>query len=280
MRHHLTRQAGRAALALALLATTSLAPAASRAGTIFVTGHDPDYHATIGYHAAGASRILQVAIEYILHAGYNPYAGHTPVRFLYVESRIPVPDPPLHSRGRDGLVNSGYIEGPDFEWHDASDLAGELAQLGSKYAGLVVASDYGATLTQAELDVLNDNAETIANFVNSGGGIFAMAESNLGAGLTPNGGHYKFLPSLVTTVPGTEFEIDYTLSSFGESLGLVRDDINDNVRHCIFSPVAMLMPDLMSVDFDTHGNTITLAGRTFITAVEPATWGSIKQLYR
>src|SRR5262245_51981317 len=101
MQHHFTR------CATAAFAALAFATAPSQAGSLFVTGHDPDYHATIGYHEEGAARINQVAIEFILHQAYNPYAGHTPVRFLFVESRIPVPE--LHSRGRDGLVNSGYI---------------------------------------------------------------------------------------------------------------------------------------------------------------------------
>lgn len=269
-----------AMLRIALVAGACAALLAPRvhAGSIFITGHDPDFHATIGYHAAGAMHINKIAIGYITDPAFNPFVATATKKFLFVESRIAVPE--LHSRGRDGIVASGYVEGTDFEWHDASDLAAQLALLGTKYAALVVSSDYGGTLTQAELDILNANVEKIRTFINAGGGIYAMAESNLGAGLTPNGGHYAFLPSVVSSVPGTEFEIDYTLSSFGAGLGLVMSDINDNVRHCTFASFAVLIPDLQPVDFDTHGNAISLAGRSVITAVEPTSWGGIKELYR
>ncbi len=251
---------------------------ATHAGSIFVTGHDPDFHATIGFHAAGAIHINQIAIDYITNPAFNPFSAAAPRAFLLAESRIAVPEG--HSRSRDGMVASGYVEGTDFEWHDATTLAAEVQLLGSKYAALVVSSDFGGTLTQAELDILNASAEKIRTFVNAGGGVYAMAESNLGAGLTPNGGHYAFLPSVVSSVPGTEFEIDYTLSAFGSGLGLVPSDINDNVRHCVFASYAALIPDLQPVDFDTNKNAISLAGRSLITAVEAGTWGGIKALYQ
>ena len=35
------------------------------AGSIFITGHDPDFHASLGGNALGAQRINQVAISFI-----------------------------------------------------------------------------------------------------------------------------------------------------------------------------------------------------------------------
>jgi hypothetical protein len=279
MRDHFTRRARRIAARIAGASLLVLSVASvSHAGSIFITGHDPDFHATVGYHAAGAIHINQIAIGYIINPAFNPFVATATRRFLFVESRDAIPEG--HTRGRDGIVASGYVEGTDFEWHDASTLDAELQLLGSKYAAIVVASDFGGMLTQKELDVLNANTSNIRVFVNAGGGIYAMAESNLGAGLTPNGGQFAYLPSVVSSVPGTEFEIDYTLSSFGESLGLLRSDVNDNVRHCVFAAYAALIPDLQPVDFDTNNNVISLAGRSLITAVEPVTWGGVKALYR
>ena len=58
---------------------------------------------------------------------------------------------------------------------------------------MVVASDFGGLLTQAELNILNARSGDIINFLNQGGGLYAMGQSNDGAGLTPDGGHFGFL---------------------------------------------------------------------------------------
>jgi hypothetical protein len=246
------------------------------AGSIFIAGHDPDFHAVIGYNAPGARHFNQVAIHYILDPAFNSFAS-TAHKFLYVESNIDTP--PGHTRGTDGIVASGFALGVDFEQHDASTLNAQLDSLGTKYSGIVVASDYGACLTQAELDILNARVNDIVAFLNTGGGIYAMAESNHGAELTPGGGHFGFLPSVISSIPGDEFEIDYSLSPFGTSLGLTLDDINDNVRHNVFNEFAARIHDLSAVDYDTHGQVISLAGRSFVTVARPVTWGAIKALY-
>jgi hypothetical protein len=58
-----------------------------------------------------------------------------------------------------------------------------------------VASDFGGILTQAELNILNADSSNIINFPNSGGGLYAMAEHNSGAGLTPMADGTVLFPS-------------------------------------------------------------------------------------
>src|SRR5947209_6134202 len=94
-------------------------PGASYAGSIFLTGHDPDFHAVLGGNALGAQHINQAAIHFVTDASFNPYAA-TAHKFLFVESSI-VP-PSGHTDGTAGLVASGYVAGVDFEKHDASTL--------------------------------------------------------------------------------------------------------------------------------------------------------------
>ena len=45
------------------------------------------------------------------------------------------------------------------------------------YDVIIVASDYGGWLRQDELDILNDRADDVVDFVNAGGGLIALAES-------------------------------------------------------------------------------------------------------
>jgi len=53
-------------LALLLLLAFSLLPAhADTVGSVFVTGHDPDFHAFLGPNPAGAEHIIQDALPFV-----------------------------------------------------------------------------------------------------------------------------------------------------------------------------------------------------------------------
>jgi hypothetical protein len=175
--------------------------------------------------------------------------------------------PSGHVNGVDGIVDSGYTLGTDFEHHDASTLSSQLDLLGTKYNGIVVASDFGGVLTSAELDILNSRSTDIINFLNAGGGLYAMAESNSRAGLTPNGGHYGFLPFIVSSAVANQPETGNTVTPFGLSLGLTDSDVNGNFSHNIFTETS----GLNVVDVDAAGRILSLAGRREIPVPEPGT---------
>ena len=90
-------------------------------------------------------------------------------------------------------------------------------------------------LTQAELDILDSRSNDIISFLNAGGGLYAMAESNNGAGLTPKGGRFGFLPFIVSSTSFDQSESGDTLTPFGTGLGLTTTDINGNFSHNIFT---------------------------------------------
>jgi len=240
-----------------LLAGSSLASA----GSIFLTGHDPDFHAVRGRNSQGAITINVVAVDFVRDPAFNPLVTDTSA-FLFVESKI---SPPLgHTAGKNGMIASGFIECTptqfecDFEHHDATTLDGELDLLGTKYDALVVASDFGGLLTQAELDLLNHRSADILDFLAAGGGLYAMAESNSGARLTPDGGHFDFLPFDVTSTSGTRLEEGVDVWPFGEKLGLTTDDTNKNHSHNVFGD---------SFVGDTFGLEIVDVGRMGILSV-------------
>ena len=144
--------------------------------------------------------------------------------------------------------------------------------MGTSYAGIVVASDFGGFLTQQELDILNTRSTDIINFLNAGGGLYAMAEGNGGAHLTPGGGHFGFLP-FVTSTPFDSAETNVTVTPFGASLGLTDSDVNAHVSHNIFLGTY----GLNVVDQFHDGSILSLAGRGIlddsgVVPVPPSVW--------
>jgi hypothetical protein len=244
----------------------------SWAASIFLTGHDPDFHAQGSTeNFTGAQHIIQRAIAFVTDASFNPFASTG--KFLFVESNGPLPGG--HLVGLNGLTASGFTQGVHFDHADASTLNSALNQLGTSYSALVVASDFGGILRQAELDILNARSGDIIDFLNDGGGLFAMAESNSGAHLTPNGGHFGFLPFVTTSTAVDQNEANYTVTPFGLSIGLTDSDVNGNFSHNIFNGDF----GLNIVDVDARGRILSLAGRGLVnpdtgvgtTIPEPAT---------
>jgi hypothetical protein len=256
------KQLGQIAAAAALCGTC-------QAGAIFLTGHDPDFHAYyLGGNLAGAQNINRDAIGYVMDPLFNSFVSAAP-KFLFVEASIPAPLG--HVDGVNGIIASGYAPGVNFDRADATTLAAKLGQLGTTYSAIVVASDFGGLLTQAELNILNANSSNIISFLNAGGGLYAMAEGNNGFALTPGGGWYGFLPFIVTTVDVNQAESGNTVTAFGQTLGLTNSDVNGNASHTIFTSTG----GLGVVDYDSAGRILSLATRSQITEVgvvpEPGT---------
>lgn len=246
-----------AVLALAAVSLLAMTDRAVAQGSIFLTGHDPDFHASRGGNLAGARRFNQLAIGFVNDPAFNPYVAPTGGRFLFVESRISVPTG--HTIGKNGIVASGYTEGVHFDHADASQLNAALNGLGTTYSAIVVASDFGGILTQAELNILNSRSTDIANFINTGGGIYAMAQSGSGAGLTTSG-HFGFIPRLVAGATLNQNETGFTVSGFGASIGFTTNEVNGNASHNIFTSFGGLTP----VDYDAVGNVMSVAGRDIV----------------
>jgi len=91
--------------------------------------------------------------------------------------------------------------------------------------------------------------------------IAAFSEGNSCSGLTPNGGHYGFLPFIVSSTAFNQAEGGITVTAFGASLGLVDSDVNSNFSHNIFVGTF----GLQIVDDDQVNNILSLAGRGMVT---------------
>jgi len=249
----------RALLPVLTMAFAGMTANADIVGSIFLTGHDPDYHAFAGGNSSGATAINTAAINFVTDPAFNTFANAGIEKFLYVTSSIA---PPLgHVDGTNGLLASGYALGIDFDRANAATLVNALGQLGTTYDALVIASDLGGILTQAELNILNAHSADIINFLNQGGGLYAMAESDLGAGLTPTGGFFGYLPFVISSTQKDQDETGDTVTSFGASIGLSNTDINGNASHNIFTATS----GLNIVDLDSSGAILSLAGRGKVT---------------
>ncbi len=225
------------------------------AGSIVLTGHDPDFHAVFG--EAGEITFNQSAIQFVMDPAFNSFKAGGVNKFLFVESQISPPGG--HVDGLGGLTNSGYTLGIDFDMATAVTLNAALTQLGTTYSALVVASDFGGILTQAELDILNARSPDIISFLNAGGGLYAMAESNTGAGLTPGGGQFGFLP-FATTSTAIGYCGPISVTPFGASLGFT--SFNTCADHNFFTGTF----GLSIVDtIPGTGQIISLAGRGVTT---------------
>ena len=226
--------------------------AAVCSGSIFLTGHDADFHAVSG-NTEGARNINRTAINFIRHPAVNPFVGVATAGFLFVESNIS-PAPDGHRFGKRGIKASGFDEGVDFEHHDASTLDSELDLLGTKYDAIVVASDDGGLLTEAELVILNARSEDILTFINAGGGIYALVENG---SLTQQATKFGYLPFILSTTAFGRRGAGVQLTDFGRSLGLTTDDVNGNFDHQLFDDSF----GLHVVDLNRDGRILSLAGR-------------------
>ena len=54
-------------------ATLTMFCSTSQAGSIFLTGHDPDFHASLGGNLTGARDINTTAIGYVMDSSFNPF---------------------------------------------------------------------------------------------------------------------------------------------------------------------------------------------------------------
>lgn len=252
---------------------------AAWAGPIFITGHDPDFHAQ---STTSAQNLLNVGLGFATGGTHDLNDGN---RFLWVESRIGDPGVPSlpagHRIGELGLGAIGLTLGVHYDRVNAAELATVDF---SVYSAIAVASTFGGILGANELLGLNARAGDIADFVNAGGGVFASAEcfpasgfclSSLldgSSGVLPAitaADLFGFLPIAVDVVaPNPPF----TVTPYGMSLGLTDADMVDPTHNAFLAPAGLNIVDVNAV-----GAPVTLAGNVliddggFVPMPEPAT---------
>ena len=235
------------------LAFTALVAPPAVAGPVFLTGHDPDFHAQ---SSIPAQNLLNAGLSFVTGGAYTSSTK----KFLWVESFLaPTAG---HLVGEDGLGSIGLTLGTHYDWVNAAGFA--TVNL-SDYEAIGVASSFGGMLTQAELDALVARKADIATFVNGGGGLLALSECFpsssfcLADTLGPNPDLFGFLPITVTSVVTAA---PYAMTAAGVALfpSLTNDDFNDPTHNSFGSSGGLTI-----VDTDQNGVATTLAGNVRIT---------------
>jgi len=218
----------------------------SHAGPIFISGHDPDFHAA---DDPNAGNLLSAGVNYVVDNSTN-----TGDKFLWVESDAGLAGgiaiAPGHRRGEYGLNSIGLIRGTDYDWVSGTDLASVDLSL---YSAIAVASDFGGMLTQTELDALNARTDDIADFVNDGGGLLALSEGH-NDGHTTSSGWFDYLPVDVSSgvLSGSTFQV----TAYGATeFGLTDADVS-TYSHSYFEEDY----GLNVVSMNSSGQIMTLAG--------------------
>jgi len=266
--NRVTRNVAREFVASALLGIASCLAISTTAvaGQVFVSGHDPDFHATLGGNALGARHIIQRSLGFVRNGN--------PAPFLFLETD-PAPNNALgdHTDSGPGLIASGFTSGVDFVRVNAAQFAA-LPSF-TPFSAIFVPSDHGGSLMEGDLQALNARSGDVINYLNAGGGLVAFAEDGFHApfpGAPPRSPLFGFLPFLVTSAPLSQTEVGNTVTPFGASLGLTNNDINGNASHNIFTATG----GLNIVDVDASGEILSLAFQGQIrpggVVPEPSTW--------
>jgi hypothetical protein len=239
------------------------------AGPIFLTGHDPDFHAQ---DSVGAQNLLRTGLSFVTNGTFDDGAA---TKFLWIESRIATPLG--HRVGEAGLTTIGLTLGVHYDRANAAEFASINL---SSYTAIAVASSFGGLLTRAELDALIAREADIASFVNAGGGLMALAQcfgagccANLLDGQTPPD-LFGFLPVQGVVPAGANPPFTVTAAGAAAPFNLTNADVNDPTHNSFSSTGGLIV-----LDTQIGGNAVTLAGNVrvvddeFVPTPEPGLVG-------
>ena len=218
-------------------------------GSVFVSGHDPDFHGLIGPNATGAQNIIDDALTFTRNGNTAP--------ILLLESDLSNESLGDHTDSEQGLIASGYTAGNTPGNHYVKVNFTQFATVDlSLYSSLFVPSDHGGSLTGNDLQALDSRATDILAYLNAGGGLAAFAEDGFHQPPTsgPAPSLFGFLPFLVSSTASSQSESGNTLTSFGSALGLSTSDINGNFSHNIFTATG----GMNVVDLDSAKEVLSL----------------------
>lgn len=205
------------------------------AGSVFLSGHDPDFHAFRGSNAVGAQNLIVRALDFARDGNLAPI-----LLLQGGNENLLLGD---HEDSELSLLASGYVEGNSNGAFYVQMNAAQFATANlSLYSALFIPSDHGGSLTGDELQLLVARRLDIRSYVNSGGGLVAFAEdgNHTAATVGPEATLFGFAPVVsgaITSVGGSASEFNFILSAFGSGLGLTVNDINGNFSHNTFSSI-------------------------------------------
>lgn len=248
------------AVTLAVITLTGLS---AWGGQIFVSGHDPDFHAFEGPNLIGAQDTINVALDFARNGDTKP--------ILVIQTDLSNVSLGDHIDSLNGLISSGYTAGATPGNHFVVVNATAFATTNlANYSAIFAPSDHGGTLTEADIIALDADSANIIRYLNAGGGLVAFAEDGFHTGGN-SAKLYGFLPFLVSSTAASQFESGNVLTPFGASLGLTTSDINGNFSHNVFTSTG----GMNVVDTTPNGDIMSLAfkgqiGSGGVTTPEPS----------
>src|ERR1051326_2724605 len=118
---------------------SALAVHSAFAGSVFVTGHDPDFHSTQGPNTTGAINIIDQGLNFVRDGSTAP--------ILFLESSTANNSLGDHVDSEAGLQASGYTPGNTSGNHYVKVDATQFASVNlSQYSAIFVPSDHGGSL--------------------------------------------------------------------------------------------------------------------------------------
>jgi hypothetical protein len=247
-----------------VLASLALGATPAMAGNLIVTGHDTDHHCA-GTHTGnpGQCHYVKVAVDFVRSGAPDPAK---PV--LVLENRNNEMSQAIANAFGPGVVQvvSMSPRSPQF--------ATAVLDI-NNYSAIVVGSDNtcgGCDLNEfdstPDSDGINARANDIANYFNSGGGLFVNAGADHGDGNANDGADtfYSFVP---IPVGGQAVSAPFTLTEEGKSLGFedssqsvgTNDDINCCPTHNSFQlPTAGSAVHVAETDGSGFAETLVARG--------------------
>ncbi len=265
----------RTTLAVAMGATLLAGAAGSAfAGTVILTGHDADNHAMYGTYgvpgsADAARRFINKSVKFITgwdssprklkvllvsHDG-DPTTTHAGVVDSVLGVYTALAD---GANGGFGAYGVGFdLDVADGNAHNAGDQtilhdgkAFDIVDVSTvnftPYDVIIVASNYGGTLTDAEEAPLVARKSEVIDYINGNakGGVLAFAEVTHLDEMSDNTrdlvNPFGFVPAPPTSTALTHDESNYTVDTFGLGYGLDSTDVNGNYSHVIFNSASVI----------------------------------------
>jgi hypothetical protein len=233
------------------------------AGNLLVTGHDTDHHcAGTNTGTPGGCHYVKVAVDFARSGAPDP---SKPV--LVLDNRLNEMEQALDQAFGAGVVPRTVMipRSPQF--------ATAVLDINS-YSAILVASDNtcgGCDLNESsstpDSDAINARAGDIANYFNSGGGLFVNSGADHGDGNDANGADtfYSFVP---IPIGGVAVSAPFTLTDAGKALGFQDSTqgvgTNDDINCCPTHNSFQLPPAgsaLQVAETDSQGSAETLFAR-------------------
>jgi len=225
---------------LSILGTFVLCGLSCSAGTIIITGHDPDFHAqSTVENPLGAQNLIRLMLGAV-----NSRNGD--VLFITDASSVGTTDPltswyagcngPCQFQSLGGI--QAALDGTGMNLITVPYSSFSAADLSPSVGAVILGSDFGGDMTQGVMNALRAQEAAIAAYLANGGGMVVLSEQGQNLSNINYADRYSFLPYDIAPMayPLDEYEgihnwvtqttqVGDSLTDYGRSIGLTDSDV-------------------------------------------------------